>query len=69
MDIFKAFDGILRNLDSIADAKGVIRAGALWETAQIAANLKSEVQKQLDGKDAKIEELKAQLEIIQKGVE
>lgn len=67
MDITNLFDGISKNLDAIADARGVLRAGAIWETAKMTAQLKEEVKKQLAAKDAKIEELKGQLEIIQKG--
>ena len=67
MDIQKIIDGIAQNLETIADTKGTLRSGAIWATANLTAQLKEEIKKQLAAKDAKIEELKGQLEIIQKG--
>lgn len=63
------FKETLAMIDVLADAKGVFRAKSISCLYDMVKALKDGVQKEIAGKDAKIEELKAQLEIIQKGVE
>lgn len=61
------FNKTLDTIDILADAKGVFRAKVLSSIYDMVKALRDGVKKELAAKDAKIEELKGQLEIIQKG--
>ena len=61
------FNKTLDMMDILADAKGVFRAKVLSSLYDMVKALRDGVKKELAAKDAKIEELKGQLEIIQKG--
>lgn len=61
-DIKGMFDEALRKLDLIADAKGVLRAGILWDTAQMIKAMKDGVMKELASKNDQINQLSAEIE-------
>lgn len=55
-------DDILKKIEVMADAKGVLRCGLVWDISQEVKALKEAIKKEKELNESKIEELKRQLQ-------
>ena len=61
------FAEIRKKLEVLADAKGVFRAGLIWDIDQMMKVLQSGINDEVDKKNEVIETLKHQISDMQKG--
>jgi len=57
-DKFGMIDEILRKMEALADAKGVLRCGLIWDIAGMLRALKDGMKKEDEAAARKIDELK-----------
>lgn len=69
MDIESLFLQIVERLDWIADSKGALRAGLIYDVLQLVKGLKGQADAEIKKLSENVETLKNQIEILQKGVE
>lgn len=60
-DKYGMFEEILTKIDLIADSKGALRCGLIWDVAGMIKALKKGIKEEESNYISKIEELKSQL--------
>lgn len=61
-DKFGMIDEILRKMDALADTKGVLRCGLIWDISGMITAMKDGLKKEDEATAQKIEELKRMVE-------
>ena len=61
------FDEIHKKMEVLADAKGVFRAGLIWDIDQMIQVLQKGINDEVEKKNDAIESLKRQINDMQKG--
>lgn len=69
MDKYGAIDEMLKKLDVMADAKGTLRCGLIWDLSLTLKSLKAWLEKEDAAHEEKVETLKKHIENLSSAVE
>ena len=67
MDKYAIIESIMNHLEVLADAKGVLRCGLIWDMNLSLKALKESLKKEDEANAQKVEALKAQMQAMESG--